>query len=255
MMLENLSDKAFRQFSDLVYAECGICLTDEKRELLKARLAKRLRCLKLPTNEYFDLILTDMAERSRFIDAISTNHTFFFRESGCFEYIAPSCREIWCAASSSGEEPYSVAAHCLHRGFGPKILATDISDTCLEKGRQGIYPLEVKTSIPADLLKKYFQKGKGHWQGYLRAKPELRNMIHFQKLNLLSDTIPAKLFDVILCRNVMIYFDSPTKEKVVNKLTAALKPRGYLLIGGAESLNGLKHPLKYLKPSVYMKSD
>lgn len=253
-MLADLTDKQFRQFSELVYAECGICLNDEKRELLKARLGKRLRSLKVSAQQYYQLVLDDKVERARFIDAVSTNHTYFFRESGCFRFIPPAARHIWCAAASSGEEPYSVAIHCLEHDFRPVILASDISDTCLEKGRQAIYPLGPRCGIPPDMLRKHFQKGLGRWHGFLRVKRDVREMVHFEKLNLLSDPAPRHAFDVILCRNVMIYFDKPTKEKVIRKLITVLRPGGHLLIGGAESLNGLDHPLKYIQPSVYAKS-
>ncbi|MCP4745050.1 MAG: protein-glutamate O-methyltransferase CheR [Desulfobacteraceae bacterium] len=250
---KKLSDKQFRQFSSLVYNECGICLTHEKQELLKSRLAKRLRLLNISHKQYYTMVLNDKIERSRFIDAISTNHTYFFRESRSFYYISPDCKHIWCAASSSGEEPYSVAAYCLNNGVKPLIWATDISETCLEKATRAIYPEQSQNSIPDDLLKKYFQKGIGRWNGYIRAKSCLRRMIRFKKFNLLKDVAPNRIFDIIFCRNVMIYFDTPTKEAVIQKLENVLGSKGYLIIGGAESLNGLKHSLKYIEPSVYKK--
>ena len=250
---EQLTDKQFRKFCSLVYDECGIHLTDEKRELLHARLAKRLRAHGVTVRQYYEMIVGDPLERMRFIDAVSTNHTYFFRESRSFDYISDTCRDIWCAAGSSGEEPYSVAAFCLERGIEPSILATDISETCLEKGYRGVYPDHSIRNIPVGLLKKYFQKGCGRWQGFIRVKPKLRDIVRFKHFNLLRDDPPDRQFDVIFCRNVMIYFDKPTKEKVVEKLSGVLKSNGFFIIGGAESLSGLRHSLVYLEPSVYRK--
>ena len=162
-------------------------------------------------------------------------------------------KDIWCAASSSGEEPYSLATYCLDKGFGPSILATDIAVTCLKKARQAIYPAQAVANIPKHMLKTYFQKGQGKWDGYIRVKPAVQRLISFERFNLLKDTPPSKTFDMVFCRNVMIYFDNPTKEFVVGKLSRVLRDGGYFIIGGAESLSGLNHPLKYVEPSVYRK--
>ncbi len=246
-----LTDTQFRKYCDLVYREAGIHLTDEKRELLNARLAKRLHVLQVEAGTYFKLIATDREELYRFLDAISTNHTFFFRESKCFQYLNAAMPNIWCAASSSGEEPYSIATQCLDQGFAPSIFATDISITCLEKARMGIYPLQSAANIPHPMLRTYFQKGVGKWADHVRVKEAVRQRIRFERFNLLKDEPPNRVFDMIFCRNVMIYFDHPTKELVVNKLVRALAPGGYFIIGGAESLSGLKHGLSYVEPSVY----
>jgi chemotaxis protein methyltransferase CheR len=248
-----LSDREFRQYCVLVYNECGIHLTDEKRQLLNARLSKRLRTLNVEAGGYLRIIEQDSQERGRFVDAISTNHTFFFRESKSFRHIDAACRHIWCAAASSGEEPYSLAAHCHHHHIPADIWATDISNTCLDKARRAIYPIAAKDHIPADILKKSFQKGCNQWSGFMRVRPAIRNMVRFGRFNLLDDQLPDRDFDMIFCRNVMIYFDSRTKERVVRRLASALKPKGYFIIGGAESLNNLDHPLKYVEPSVYLK--
>ncbi len=250
---KRLTDKEFRKYCAFVYDECGIKLTEDKRELLNARMSKRLRKLGTHPDEYYQRIIEDPAERVRFVDAISTNHTYFFRESGPFDLIDHGCREIWCAASSSGEEPYSLAAHCYARGIKVSILATDISEACITKGRNALYPIERSTSIPEPVLKKCFQKGCNRWEGYFRVRPEIKRMVQFERFNLLKDDASGRQFDHIFCRNVMIYFDNPTKEGVVNKLARVLKPDGYFIIGGAESLNGLNHDLMYVKPSVYQK--
>ena len=253
--MTKLTDKQFRQYCDLVYREAGINLTTEKRELLNARLSKRLRKTGIKAGAYFDLIKKDPDELWRFLDAISTNHTYFFRESKSFKYLSSSHPDIWCAASSSGEEPFSLATYCLDQGFTPSILATDISMSCLARGRRAIYPKQVVEKIPGHMLKAYFQKGKGKWDDYIKVKESVCRLIRFERFNLLKDTPDySKHYDIVFCRNVMIYFDNPTKEFVVNKLCRVLKEGGYFIIGGAESLSGLKHSLKYVEPSVYLKT-
>ncbi len=253
MAIKKLTSSQFNKFRKIVYRESGINLTDEKRELLNARISKRIRALGIQPDNYLRLIEQDGHELEAFLNAVSTNHTFFFRESKSFRYLDHNCGNIWCAASSSGEEPYSLAIHCLESGFAPTILATDIATSCLEKGRRGIYPLQCKTSIPNNILKPYFQRGQGQWEGFLRVKSRVRRLVQFERFNLLTDSVPLKHFDIIFCRNVMIYFDKQAKEIVVRKLLGALKPGGYFIIGGAESLNGLNHALKYIEPSVYQK--
>jgi len=249
-----LSDRLFNQYCAFIYDQCGITLNEDKRELLNARLGKRLRSLNVSAEQYLNIIRTDADELDRFVDAVSTNHTFFFRESSAFNVIDASCKDIWCAASSSGEEPYSLAAYCHHNGIGATILATDISTSCLERGRMGVYPIDRSKQIPIPILKQCFQRGTQQWQGMMRVKPEIKNRVRFERFNLLSDQVPNRTFDLIFCRNVMIYFDLPTKEKVVNKLCRVLHKGGYFIIGGAESLNGLDHKLTYVSPSVYRKT-
>ena len=249
--MRQLTDKEFKRYCAIVYDACGIHLTDEKRQLLNARLSKRLRKLGVQADEYLRIIERNPDERCRLLDAVSTNHTFFFRESRSFRYIDATCKYIWCAAASSGEEPYSLAAYCYSRNIQASIWATDISNTCLDKACRGIYRINAKEHIPADILKKCFQKGCNQWSGFMRVRPVIKAMVRFERVNLLDGTPPRKDFDMVFCRNVMIYFDQPTKEKVLLNLTSALKPKGYFIIGGAESLNGLAHQFKYVEPSVY----
>ncbi len=249
-----LNNRLFKKFCDLVHQEAGINLTEEKRELLNARIAKRLKKQNVNPDDYYKMVQKDPVELRAFIDAVSTNHTYFFRESKSFSYMDKSYMNIWCAASSSGEEPYSLAIYCLDKGFRPSIVATDISDTCLEKGKQGIYPAQCVAKIPMHMLTAYFQKGHGGWQGYVKVKGDVRRMIIFQRFNLIKDIPQSKPYDIIFCRNVMIYFNNTTKEHVVTKLTSALKKDGYFIIGGAESLSGLNHSLTYIEPSVYLKT-
>jgi len=251
--LANMTKRQFKRYCDIVYNESGINLTEEKWQLLNARIGKRIRKLGVQPDKYLSIIEKDPDELNSFLDAVSTNHTYFFRESKSFEFLDTSCRNIWCAASSSGEEPYSLLIYSIELGFEPSILATDISDSCLEKARRAIYPKKSLSNIPNHMIKRYFQKGMGKWEDHVRVKQHISRMVKFEKLNLLKDSPPSKIFDIIFCRNVMIYFDIPTKEAVIHKLSKVLKPDGYFIIGGAESLNGLNHSLKYIEPSVYKK--
>lgn len=249
-----LSQRQFKKFSDLVYHECGIFLHEGKQQLLSARLAKRLRRTGINSaDEYLKVLKSDVQERIAFLDVISTNHTFFFRENHHFNILESQHRRIWCAASSSGEEPYSIAIHCLEKGFKPEIDATDISTNALSIGAEGIYPIEKVKSLPMYLLKKYFQKGQDKWEGYIRVKNELKQIVNFRRFNLTTDPDPQQEYDIVFCRNVFIYFDNQTKVKVVDKLYNVIREKGYLVIGGAESLNNLKHRFKYVKPSIYLK--
>ena len=251
--MKQLTKRQFKRYCDIVYNESGIKLNEEKRDLLNARIGKRTRKLEVQPDKYLSIIENDPVELNLFLDAISTNHTYFFRESDSFKYLNQSCKNIWCAASSSGEEPYSLATYCLELGFAPSILATDISDSCLEKGRKAIYPKKCISNIPKLTLRRYFQKGIGKWENHVRVKQSIRKLVTFEKFNLLKDSPSSKIFDIIFCRNVMIYFDIPTKEAVIHKLSKVLKQEGYFIIGGAESLSGLTHSLKYIEPSVYKK--
>jgi len=253
MDFTDLTSRQFKQFCALTYRESGIVLNDEKRNLLNSRLSKRLRVLNIDAGDYFSLVRKDSEELQNFLDAISTNHTFFFRESGSFKYLTKGIRDIWCAASSSGEEPYSLAIYCLEQGFKPAILATDISQKCLENGKRAIFDNKCLSNIPKHMTRLYFQKGQGKWNNHVKVKESVRKLVRFERFNLLKDPLPPRPFDIIFCRNVMIYFDASTKEFVVKNLCKTLQPNGYFIIGGAESLSGLNHDLKYIEPSVYRK--
>lgn len=249
-----LTQIEFGQICDVVYYECGINLNGDKKQLLESRLAKRLRATGINlVSDYLRLIKEDEGEKLRFLDAVSTNHTYFFRESRHFQCLQPHHQTIWCAACSSGEEPYSVAIGCLEKGFKPTIRATDISTRVLQIGKKAIYPVEKAKSIPSHLLKKYFDRGIGKWEGYIRVKKDLRDMVTFKRFNLLNDPPPQERFNVIFCRNVLMYFDNEVKERVVNRLYKALKWNGYFIIGGAESLAGITHLYRYIEPSIYQK--
>jgi chemotaxis protein methyltransferase CheR len=249
-----ITHRQFLKFSELVYRECGINLHDGKQQLLQARLAKRLRNTGTDSIEqYLKLIETNGQELLNFLNAISTNHTYFFRESHHFDCLGPEHTNIWCSASSSGEEPYSIAIHCLEKNFRPTILATDISTNVLQMGERGVYPVEKAKAVSSQILRRYFQKGHGKMEGYIRVKGELRRMVTFSRFNLLNDSPPTQTFDIVFCRNVLMYFDNHVKTKVIDMLHGALKWGGYLIIGGAESLNNIEHNYKYIKPSIYRK--
>lgn len=249
-----LTEKEFKKFSELVYHECGINLHEGKQQLLQARLSKRLRKTGIKTvKEYMKVLENNEQELIDFLDAVSTNHTYFFRESHHFECLDNTHMNIWCAACSSGEEPYSLAVYCMEKGFRPSILATDISTNVLKIGERGVYPMERARTMPRNILQRYFQKGHGRWEDYIKVKDEIRRMVTFRRFNLVTDKPPVHEFDVIFCRNVLIYFDNNVKEKVINRLFGLLKWNGFFIIGGAESLNSIRHGYKYVKPSVYRK--
>jgi chemotaxis protein methyltransferase CheR len=253
-----LTQREFKAFRDIVYKGCGIHLHEGKRELLTARLSKRLRVVQLKrASQYLDLIKKDQNEFVNFIDAISTNHTFFFRENHHFEFLLKNvdnanCLKIWSAACSSGEEPYSMAIQLLDRRYRFDVVASDISNKMIFLAKRGIYHKDKVRLVPLNMLRKYFQKGHGQWDGYVRVKNEVRKHIDFGRHNLLTDDCPEK-FNIILCRNVMIYFDDKTKQKVINKLYRSLEDGGFFVLGAAEGLVGIEHQFKYLEPSIYRK--
>ncbi len=255
----HITTTQFSELSRLVYQVSGICLPESKLGLLKARIAKRLRVLHIDTaNEYISFIRRDTNEFGNFIDAMTTNHTFFFRENGHCEFIVKHIDnsrhlDIWSAACSSGEEPYSIAVQLLDKSYKFQIYASDISDSVLRIAKNGIYPKERAVRVPPRILHKYFQQGQNTWKDHIRVGAEVRKWTSFGKHNLIRDS-SAQRFDIIFCRNVMIYFDQKTRQKVVDNLCKALKSRGYLFIGMSESLRGIDHLLKPVSPGVYRNS-
>jgi chemotaxis protein methyltransferase CheR len=254
----DITPSQLKTLSKLIYSESGIVIGEKKLALLRARLAKRMRLTqKQAVSDYMKLLDRDQTEFLHFIDAITTNHTFFFRENRHCEYLISQLNpavpvKIWCAASSSGEEPYSIGAQLLDAGFNFSIFASDISEAMLATARTGIYPKERLKQFPRPSLSRYFQRGQGKRTGCVRIKPEVQRHVTFGKFNLIADR-PKEMFDVIFCRNVMIYFDTPTRQKVVSNLLTALKPDGFLFVGMSESLSGIDHPLTNMMPSAYRK--
>jgi chemotaxis protein methyltransferase CheR len=270
-----LKDSDFEKISNLVYQKCGINLHSGKKELVSARLGKRLREGGFSSfSDYYRHVTGEDGtdELVLMIDSISTNLTYFFREESHFVKLSEllpifsenAARQqnnrkllIWCAGCSTGEEPYSVAITAREsirdQSAKVKILATDISTRVIRRAAEGVYSADKVKNIPNPLLSKYFQTGNGKLSGDLRVKKEIREMINFKLFNLMQ-TPPAKeLFDVIFCRNVMIYFDKQTQQKLVGNFFNSLKKGGYFFIGHSESLTGLSHSFRYVEPSVYKK--
>lgn len=265
-----LTTREFDQFRKLAYDTAGIDLQPGKEQLVSARLNKKMRELKLRSyEEYYQYVTADKSGDAliSLIDVLTTNHTSFFREIAHFEYlrhnILPEIKKrdqiaIWCAASSTGEEPYSIAFAILEE-LGMEalprlnILATDISTRVLGIATKGMYPAERFREFPPQQLRQYLLRGEGKWKDWYQVRKEIRSVIRFQRLNLMDDFTHPAPYPVIFCRNVMIYFDRPTQERVVQRMSRFLELGGHLLIGHAESLNGLKQPLQYVRPATYRK--
>ena len=262
----------FEQFRSLAYEKFGLDLRDGKETLVSGRLGKKIRELNFGSfQEYYQHVQEDRTGEAliALIDALTTNHTSFFRESAHFDFlrqtILPPLRKrdqiaIWSAACSTGEEPYTIA-FCLLEEFGEaalaktRILATDISTRVLATAKTGAYPADRFDGIPANRLRRYLLRGEQRFEGWYRVKPEVRAAVEFRRLNLMESLSHLGSFSAIFCRNVMIYFDKPTQQDLVNRLAGCLEPGGYLLTGHAESLNGVDHPLQYVLPAIYRKPE
>jgi len=272
-----LRQREFKLFSKLIYEKSGIRLNDGKSELVRTRLSKRLRKLGIPTfKEYYQLLSNHPRDPEVFnmLDAITTNKTSFFREPQHFNFINKTVLpkllkekektgdrvfRIWSAGCSTGEEPYSLAITLLeflenHPGYKIKILGTDISNQALNFAIRGIYEKTRITDISFDLFRKYFLRGENKWRRFYMVKPELSKIVCFKHVNLVNDdfSFPSS-FDIILCRNVMIYFDQNTQEKVIEKCHSILNSGQYFFIGHSESLVGIKHRFQYVQPTIYRK--
>ena len=267
----SITPKEFEQFRALIYQECGISLNESKKTLLVSRLSKRLRTLELDSfQEYYDMVSgqTESDEFTLLLDLVSTNKTDFFREPKHFDFlreeIMPTLQSsrrirVWSSASSSGEEPYTIAMTLYDSVPDPdrwdfKILASDISTRVLARAASGVYEDERVRELPPDVVTRHFLKGKGERAGMIKVKPHLTQMVRYRRINLMDETFPIKApLDLIFCRNVMIYFDDETRERLVNRFSDALSPGGFLFIGHSESLSALKVKLRYVKPAVYEK--
>lgn len=267
------SDRDFALFQRLIHEESGIFLAPTKKELLVARLRRRLRELgQRSFKSYYACVVDDAAERSRLLDCISTNETRFFREPQQLAFLTnrvlPRLQRlaqagqrgrrlrVWSAGCATGEEPYTLAMilrHALpaHEGWSLELLASDLSQRALEVAEQGCYPLERAGEIPEPYLKAYMLKGVRSSEGWMTVGPEARSLVHFARVNLHSDAFPSGPFDLVLCRNVLIYFDAATRERVVGRLVECLAPAGLLLLGHAENLTGSQHGLRYAGPLTY----
>jgi len=264
--------KAFDYIISVIYERTRIRLHDGKHHLIRSRLGERMRLHGLESFEDYCGFLQTHADEEEFthvVDALTTNFTNFLREPDHFEFmvakalpaVLPEGRRtinVWSAASATGEEPYSIAFHLAEKfpaalGWDWRILATDVSTRALAKARAGVYPLERAQTVPREWLKRYCQRGTRACEGQFRLKPEISGRVKFRQLNLLGAYSFPSPFDLIFCRNVMIYFDRPTQEQLVTELARHLVPGGYLLTGHSESLNGLNVPFKCERPSIYRK--
>lgn len=263
----NLLDKEFEQISRWVYLAAGIRLTDSKKALVSSRLSGRLRELQLISfQQYIDMITNakhplSATERQNAINLLTTNETFFFREIAHFDFIREvvlplkSGRKMrcWSAASSTGEEAYSLAMTLAqHHNGAWEIVGTDINEEVVTKARSAIYPMLRADNIPKAQLHQFCLKGTGSKAGTFKIAKELRRNVSFRQANL--QQLPPDLgqFDLVFLRNVMIYFDVASKERVIANVQRQMKPGSYLLIGHAESLNGIANQLTLIRPSIYL---
>lgn len=272
---QKLTDKEFELLSSFIYKEFGIKLAPVKKVMLEGRLHKRLIKNNISTfQEYIDLLFSDIGattELVNFTDVVTTNKTDFFRENDHFEFMSdvvvpeflannPSKTfKVWSSAASSGEEPYTIAMvlqeYCSnHKIFPYTIRGTDLSVEILKKAVQAVYDIDRISNLPLSLKQKYFLKSKNSDRVSVRVKKELRNKVSFQRLNLMDNTYDVEgEYDLIFCRNVLIYFDKQTQEAVINKLCKHLKKGGYFFLGHSESVTNMEVPLQNLKPTIFRK--
>jgi chemotaxis protein methyltransferase CheR len=269
-----MSNDEFKRLSEFIYNDYGIKLSPIKKIMLQGRLQKRLRENNFKSfKEYIDYVFSAEGlnkEVVHMVDAVSTNKTDFFREAPHFDFMKEKLLpeflgsnkkhlKIWSAASSSGEELYTIAIVINEflegkKNFDYSILGTDISLQVLQKAVLAVYSKDRVERIPLSLRNKYFLKSKNTSHPTVRVIEELRDRTSYQRLNLMDESYAVgDDYDIIFCRNVLIYFDRPTQEKVVSKLCQKLKKGGYLFLGHSESLTGLNLPLKQIRPTIFRK--
>jgi chemotaxis protein methyltransferase CheR len=269
LMSAELSEGQFRKISQIVHRLCGIHLKDGKQALVRARLMKRLRALNLSDfKQYIQFIESEagLEELGYMVDVMTTNKTSFFREPEHFNYLCDqvlptlTARRLrfWTAACSSGEEPYSLAIVLREHLTGPqlrdvKILATDISMKMLEKARRAVYAEELVRGVPPRYLQQYFERIREHGVPAYRVNETLRAMVRLGWLNLMESWPMRGPFTVIFCRNVMIYFDRPTQQRLIHRFWELLEPGGHLFVGHSEGLSAVSHRFRYVRPAVYQK--
>ncbi|QRX84736.1 CheR family methyltransferase [Glaciimonas sp. PAMC28666] len=260
-----LTDTDFSRVRSMIHQRAGIALGEQKREMVYSRLSRRLRELGLTEfTSYLAMLEADKHsdEWERFTNALTTNLTAFFREAHHFPLLAahavncPQPMNVWCSAASTGEEPYSIAMTLIEalgsRASSAKVLATDIDTQVLQKAAVGVYTMEQVSKLPQERLKRFFLKGTGAQAGKVRIRPEVAAMVTFTQLNLLSSQWAIKgPFDAIFCRNVMIYFDKPTQEKILERFTPLMKPHGLLFAGHSENFSYVNQSLSLRGQTVY----
>jgi chemotaxis protein methyltransferase CheR len=274
---DTLGNRDFARLAALVYSEAGIRLGPEKRTMLEARLKRRLRALALDSYaRYCDLLFSEEGrgdERIRFIDVVTTNKTDFFREAGHFDFLAQRALPewtsrgmdrpmlLWSAGCSTGEEPYTLAMVLseyaeAHPGFRFRILATDISTAVLEKAEMSVYTIDSVGPVAPELRRKYLLRSRDRSSNHVRIAPELRRLVEFRRLNFMdADYGLEQKADAIFCRNVLIYFDRPTQERILRRLTDCLMPGGFLFVGHAETLHDMRLPLTPAGTALYRRND
>jgi chemotaxis protein methyltransferase CheR len=267
MNMLSISDQEFTQFQRFIFDAAGITLSSSKKALVSGRLAKRLEHCQLGSyGAYFKLLMSgnEPGEVQTAVDLLTTNETYFFRESKHFDFLREQALaaarrtqpfRVWSAASSSGEEAYSIAmvlADCL--GSTPwEVVGSDISSRVLQGACAGHYPLQRTQHIPAAYLRRFCLKGTGAQDGTLLIERSLRSKVRFVQVNLNAALPELGMFDVVFLRNVMIYFNDDTKRQVVARVLSQLKPGGHFCIGHSESLNDITNTVQSLAPSIYRK--
>lgn len=255
----------FDRVRALIYQRAGIALASSKQEMVYSRLARRLRATGIRSfQDYLDGLerAGEHAEWEAFTNALTTNLTAFFREEHHFPILEEFIRgrsepvQIWCSASSTGEEPYSIAM-TVCEAFGSltppaQIIATDIDTNVLAAASSGMYAMDRLDKMPADRAKRFFLKGKGQHEGMVKVRPELRQLITFRQLNLLAPAWPVTgPFDAIFCRNVMIYFDKPTQSRILNRFVPLMKPDALLFAGHSENFSYVSDAFRLRGKTVY----
>lgn len=274
-----LTDEQFHKIADFIQTNVGIKMSDQKKIMVQSRLQARLKALNIDSfDEYINFAFSvgskSDEEIALMIDVITTNLTSFFRENPHFEYMKSNVLpefvkngwtnvEIWSAACSSGQEPYTLSMVMQEFMRSNKnqiadysILATDISSRVLEKAENAVYTMDDIESLSFDLKKKYFLKAKKQDDIRVRVKPEVRKKVHFDRLNFMDSSYPIKTKKhIIFCRNALIYFDKETQEAVIRKLIEHLVPNGYLFLGHSETIFGMNLPLKTVGPTIFKKEN
>lgn len=274
---ESISAKDYARLCELIYAQAGIHLGSERRTMLEVRIKRRLKVLDLHSySEYCNFLFSQMGmkdELIHLIDVVTTNKTDFFREPAHFDFLLekalPALAEriagrnfvIWSAGCSTGEEPYTMAIvlseyAATHPGFRFRILASDISNIVLSKAEMGVYTEEIIAPVSPLLRRKYFMRSRKPGSEQVRVVPELRRSIDFRRLNFMdAEYGMSEKVDAIFCRNVIIYFDRPTQERILQKLSSYLLPGGYMFVGHAETLHDMNLPLVPVAPALYRRVD
>lgn len=266
-----LSATAFKRIQLFFQQHSGIFIQDHKQQLIVTRLRAHMLALGFDNFDRYSLHLVDtasQAERTQVVDLLTTNETYFFREPDHFiqlvKMMLPKIQHqtqhrpvrVWCAAASTGEEPYSLAM-ALNEELNPngwELTASDLSVRVLDTAEQGLYRMQRLECMPPEYLKKYCRRGTGPYEGMFMVDSELRKRVNFVQHNLLENAANLGQFDIIFVRNVLIYFDTEVKKQVLRNLYAQLRPGGWLVTSHAESLIGLDVPLKSIRPSIYRRT-